>query len=47
MNLVYFWTQSMYHEDFACQIGVIYLFYSIYSLLPFSIMKTDKYNKFF
>ena len=44
MNLVYFWIQSMDHKDFACQIGLIYLFYSIYSLLPFSIMKTYKHN---
>ena len=36
----------MDHEDFAYQIGVIYLFHSIYLLLPFSIMKTEKY-KFF
>ena len=46
MNVVYFWIQSMDHEDFPCQIGVIYLFYSIYSLLQVSIMKIDKYEFF-
>ena len=44
MNFVHFWIQSMDHEAFACQICVTYLFYSIYSLLPFSFMKTDKYS---
>ena len=35
----------MDHEDCVYQVGVTYLFYSIYSLLPLSITKTDKYTK--